>query len=87
MTKSELKALLVQEGFKSKTYSLEPGEADEALCLRDENGQWCVYYAERGLQTGKKVFSSEAEACAFFLAEMRSDPTTQQGWSSGFRLK
>jgi hypothetical protein len=86
MTKSELAALLVQESFKSKTYSLEPAEVDEALCLREENGQWCVYYAERGLQTGKKFFSSEAQACSFFLTEMRSDPTTRQGWNSGFRL-
>lgn len=86
MTKTELQALLVREGFNTKSYSLEPAEVDEALCLREENGRWCVYYAERGLQSGKKVFSNEAEACAFFLAEMRSDPTTREGWKSGFRM-
>ena len=87
MNTSELRALLIREHFRSNTYSLEPREVDEALCLREEDGQWCIYYAERGLQSGKRLFASESEACSCFLSMMRSDPTAKQGWSSGFSLK
>ena len=86
MNKNELQAVLASESFKDSAYSLEPGEVDEALCLRQEAGQWSVYYSERGLQTGKQVFSNESEACLYFLNEMRSDPTTKLGWQSGFNL-
>lgn len=84
MNISELALLLRMEGFRDSAYSLTGDNPDEALCIRCEKDQWCVFYAERGLQTGKIFFRSEKEACEYFLEEMNSDPTTRKDWKSGF---
>lgn len=84
MNKSELRKILVDEGFNGRAYSLTDGYADEARCLRQEGNSWHVFYSERGLETGKVSFDTEAEACQYFLGIMRSDPTTRASWSSGF---
>jgi hypothetical protein len=89
MNVQELAEILRNEGFRESAYSLHATfvQPDEALCLRNEDGAWQVFYSERGLKTGKIDFSSEAEACMHLLAQMRADPTTKQGWRSGFSLK
>lgn len=46
-------------------------EKDEALCLVENYGRWCVYYSERGQQTEERSFDSEADACAAFLTRLR----------------
>ena len=86
MNRIELQESLQRECIQDHCYSLEAKsfDPDEALCLRQENGEWFVYYSERGLQTGKKAFKSEADACLFMLESLRSDPTTKVGWSTGF---
>jgi hypothetical protein len=86
MNKETLQRKLIEERFNPRSYSLEIEEKDEALCLREEGGEWCVYYSERGLKTGNKCFSSESSACEYFLEEMRSDPTTKIDWKSGFSM-
>ena len=86
MNKIDLQKILVEEKFNPRAYSLDEEQKDEALCLRCENGQWCVYYSERGLQTDKECFGDESAACEFFLDEMRSDPTTKIDWKSGFSM-
>ena len=86
MNKAELLAVLRQEEFKENAYSLVGENPDEALCLREEQGRWCVFYAERGLQTGKEFFTSEEVACDHFLNVMRADPTTRSNWKSGFSM-
>lgn len=87
MNKETLREALVAERFNPKTYSLDEEQRDEALCLRLEGEQWCVFYSEKGLQTGKVCFSGEALACEYFLSEMRSDPTTKLDWRSGFSMQ
>ena len=86
MDKELLHATLVAENFNPHTYSLGEENKDEALCLRFEEGKWCVFYSERGLQTGKKYLADESSACEYFLNEMRTDPTTKNGWKSGFHM-
>jgi hypothetical protein len=86
MDKNCLRMTLIEEKFNPKSYSLENEEKDEALCLRLEDEGWCIYYSERGLQTGKQCFSDEKSACEYFLNEMRSDPTTKADWKSGFSM-
>ena len=86
MNKSELLSVLRREEFKESSYSLASGNPDETLCLREEQGRWCVFYAERGLQTGKEFFTSEEAACDHFLNAMRADPTTRSNWKSGFSM-
>ena len=85
MDGQELHRMLGQEGVKDSAYSLVASNfhPDEALCLRQEGHEWVVYYSERGLQTGKRAFPTEAEACLYALETLRSDPTANVGWHSG----
>ena len=87
MKKVDLRKSLIDEKFDPKAYSIEDEDKDKALCLRRENGEWCVYYSERGLQTGKQFFEDENSVCSYFLCEMRSDPTTKTDWKSGFHMR
>ncbi len=86
MNRKELQETLRRERIKDSTYSLEAKnfDPDEALCLRKEGNEWFVYYSERGLQTGKTSFQSDADACSYMLEALRTDPTVKVGWSSGF---
>lgn len=86
MNKADLQRKLAEEKFNPRAYSLDEEQKDEALCLRIDDGKWVVYYSERGLQTGKESFEDESAACEFLLSEMRSDPTTKVGWTSGFSM-
>jgi len=88
VNREELHQVLCREGVKPNCYSLEARYSDpsEALCLRQEGSEWLVYYSERGQQTGKRAFQSEAEACVHLLELLRADPTTKIGWSSGFKV-
>jgi hypothetical protein len=38
---------------------------------------WVTYYSERGLETGRREFASEDEACRYFLDWVSSDPTAR----------
>jgi len=82
----DLKQVLAEEKFDPRSYSLVDEQKDEALCLRHEESEWCVFYSERGLETGKKCFAEEDAACEYFLSKMRSDPTTRLDWKSGFSM-
>jgi hypothetical protein len=86
MDRTELKAILGRERIKDGSYSLSAKnfDPDEALCLRQEGHEWVVYYSERGLQTGRRTFQSEADACSYMLERLQADPTVKVGWSSGF---
>ena len=84
MNIEELKLILSTGGFREDSYSFQDRHPNEALCLRQEDDQWLVYYAERGLQTGKTLFTTEHEACRHLLEKMRADPTTRKSWNSGF---
>lgn len=86
MNKEIIQKKLIEERLNPRSCSLEDEEKDEALCLRQEGGGWCVYYSERGLKTGEKCFARESSACECFLGEMRSDPATKIGWKSGFSM-
>lgn len=88
MNRITLKERLEQKNIKPASFSLEAEifEPDEALCLRKNGSGWVVYYSERGLQTGKKNFESESEACFYILKELLADPTTRKDWGSGFSV-
>lgn len=77
MNKNELSRILRQEGFRPDAYNLEGGMQDECYCLEESNCAWSVYYSERGLQSGKKEFASESEACEYLLQLLRKDASTR----------
>ncbi len=77
MNKNELQDALNREGISPDCFDLEGGLLPERYTLAEELGTWSVYYSERGLQTGKRTFISENEACEYLLNTVRDDPTTR----------
>jgi hypothetical protein len=60
-------------GRRSTSYSFS-GAADLALCLgRDKDGEWEVFYFERGEKTFSKRFSYENEACVYMFDLLMRD--------------
>lgn len=78
MNKQLLREILQRDGFRENCYDLEGGLLPERLTLGDEAGRWCVYYSERGLQSGKRYFATESEACEYLLNELRDEPSAKQ---------
>ena len=39
---------------------------------------WAVYYAERGLRSGERLFVTEHDACSYLLDVVLKDPTTRR---------
>lgn len=76
MNSAELKIKLADENFPVDSYTIFSSPKDESLCIEYLAPYWSVFYSERGLQTGKRSFSSESEACDYFYKELRS-------WFSG----
>lgn len=44
---------------------------EESLCLINKNRNFEVFYYERGLKTGLINFSTEEEACNYFIEELK----------------
>lgn len=68
MTKQELSKLLGEKNIRPDAYELEGGLPNEAYTLNYTGSIWEVYYSERGLKSGLKVFQNEHEACEYFYA-------------------
>jgi hypothetical protein len=60
------------------SYSVDGRYADESYVLQRSGDEWLVYYAERGLRTGVRRFTSEAEACGHLYSLVKHDPTTRE---------
>ena len=76
MTKTQLKEYLERSGFNPQTYSLEPGLHADQYVLEENYVVWSVYYSERGIRLGEKIFNNEEEACEYFFEILSKDPTT-----------
>lgn len=76
MNRDELQLKLEQAGVRPDAYSLH-GASDEAYCLEQSASGWSVYYSERGIESGKKVFGSESEACEHLANSVLSDGSTK----------
>ena len=51
-------------------YSLHGGLPNEAFCIGMIEGQWEVYYSERGNKSMLKIFQNEEQACQYFYEWM-----------------
>lgn len=74
MTELNLESLrdaLEAAGIPADAYCLSGGLPNEQMCIEQRDDRWRVYYSERGLRSGLREFDSEAEACAYLLAEVR----------------
>lgn len=71
MNKQELKSILIEMGIPSSFYNLDnTGRTDERFCLESINGEWRVYFCERGIRTTDESFASEEEACRFIYEQL-----------------
>lgn len=57
---------------------MDGGFADEAYVLEPQAVGCAVYYAERGLRSGERLFASEHDACLYLLNIVLKDPTTRR---------
>lgn len=74
----ELKKVLDEEGVSPNAYSLEGGYPFEQYTINENYGRWTVYYCERGIKRGERLFYSEDEACRYLLSTLLRDPTSRK---------
>jgi hypothetical protein len=72
MNSAELNSELRRRQVPRDAYSLGR-DRDEAYCLVGGEGEWRVYYSERGNRNDERVLTSEAEACEERLRRLLSD--------------
>lgn len=71
MKSNELNERLKEMGVPSHLYNLDGrGRTDERFCLELANGEWHVYYLERGVRTTDEAFPSEDAACEYIYHEL-----------------
>jgi hypothetical protein len=78
VNRQQLQAALREENIRDDAYDLNGGHMSETLTLSERDGRWVVYYSERGLESGKREFATESEACQNLLSRLRNDPTTRR---------
>lgn len=79
MNAAELENQLRSACIRLDSYSLDGIPKDEALILEPSTGNgWKIYYSERGLRSGEKVFITEDEACQCFLEIVMQDPLMRE---------
>lgn len=77
MNSGELASELQRRRVPGDAYSLGR-DRDEAYCLVGGEGEWRVYYSERGNRNDERVLPSEAEACEELLRRLLSDRTVRR---------
>ena len=79
MTIKDLEDELKSFHIRKDCYSLSGNPEDETLVLEPSTGNgWRIYYSERGLRTGEKVYTTESEACESFLEIVLRDPLMRE---------
>ena len=77
MTRTEFLEATKAGGIVPDAFNLD-GEGNECYVLADRDGQWDVYYSERGLETGKHHFSTESTALEYLLETLRADQAAKR---------
>ncbi len=75
VNRHDLAEILRNEGINPDTYALDGGHPDERYVIDAQPGGWHVFYSERGLESGRRDFDTEDEACRHLLLLLRNDPT------------
>jgi len=64
-------------GISSEAFSLN-GDGDEKYCLvQTAQGDWMVYYSERGMRRNPRDFTTLETALAALRGRILADPTTR----------
>lgn len=77
MDREDLVFALDQLGVDRTAYSLDGGLPVEKYCLEARRSEWAVYYSERGLRSGERIFASEDAAARYLLDVLRDEPTAR----------
>lgn len=72
MNLTTLENTLKAEQIPTNAYTILSKPKDETLCIESSKEGWIVFYSERGLRSGEKFFSSENDACQYFIERIRS---------------
>lgn len=73
MTIADLGVELDRLKLKNANYCLNGGYLDDGTCISKENGQWQVYYCERGSKNIIGIFPTENDACEFMLCVCKQE--------------
>lgn len=79
MTIPELEDAFRRHGVRPDAYDLSGDIGSETYVLREEGGEWWVFYSERGKRNNLRRFPSETAACEYMFERVLSDPTTASG--------
>ena len=71
----ELVSQLAQHGADIRTIYTGDGNPEDRHAIVLEGKLWNVYYTERGERFELQQFSTEAEACEYFLSFLNRDQT------------
>ena len=78
MDRSELRLMLERSKIRREVYDLTGRECTECYRLEHIAGGWVVYYSERGVRSGERLFPSEDEACRYLAERLLTDPGAQE---------
>lgn len=68
----ELKEVFEREKVPKDLYSLDGGLPNESYCIAQVSGHWEIYYSERGIKSGCKLFDTEHDACLYLYDCVKS---------------
>jgi hypothetical protein len=77
MNKQQLLQAIRKEGIREDAFDLDGGHFSETYTLPESYGRWFVYYGERGVESGRKEFATQSQACEYLLNLLKNDPTTR----------
>lgn len=77
MNKEEFISIVNKENINLDSFSLYQNN-DESLVLERDGYEWIVFYSERGIQSGKKVFHSESDALDYMLKTLLKSEVSRQ---------
>ena len=77
MDREELRQRLDEAGVRPESYHLYGDHKPERYVLLEQGQLWSVFYSERGLETGRRTFDNESEACGYLFGLLTRDPTTR----------
>jgi hypothetical protein len=69
MNASDVREIIEAADIGPMYYSLG-GDRHEALCLLAQGQTWHVFISERGTRREEQLFTSEDEACVYFLKRL-----------------
>jgi hypothetical protein len=73
MDRTSLRIALQELGVPARLYSLSGSQADERICLYQDDGEWRVSFFERGQERPLGRFNNESAACEFMLEQLKHE--------------